>query len=106
VSFRSWQLTSVLDVQLHILHYGGVVTGMILWPDFAAFFQRSPKGVYTDPPAGTYPLESAYGHAVFCTGWNDVEGWWLCKNSWGPGFADGGFFRVSGAMAGGLGFCG
>jgi hypothetical protein len=33
-------------------------------------------------------------HAVQIIGYNNKEEWWLAKNSWGPGFADGGFFKV------------
>ena len=27
-------------------------------------------------------------------GYNNKEEWWLAKNSWGPAFADGGFFKI------------
>jgi cathepsin C len=39
-------------------------------------------------------------HAVMCVGYgSDVIGgreikWWKMKNSWGPGFGEGGYFRV------------
>jgi Papain family cysteine protease len=93
VSFRKQRLLTLVDVQRHILRFGGVVTGMLIYPDFAAFFRANPRGVYKTPSG--YPLETAYGHAIFCLGWNDVEEWWYCKNSWGPKFADNGFFRVT-----------
>jgi hypothetical protein len=34
-------------------------------------------------------------HAIQLVGYNLEEGWWLAKNTWGTGFAEGGFFRVS-----------
>jgi Papain family cysteine protease len=92
VTFSKRRLLSVMEVQRHILRNGGVVTAMLMYPDFAAFFRKNPRGVYKTPTG--YPVQSAIGHAIFCLGWNDVEEWWYCKNSWGPKFADNGFFRV------------
>jgi hypothetical protein len=36
-------------------------------------------------------------------GWDDVGGFWLARNSWGKGFADGGYFRVRGRVPCGAG---
>jgi C1A family cysteine protease len=35
-----------------------------------------------------------YGHAVVITGWNDDEQSWICKNSFGTSWGDGGYFRI------------
>ncbi len=40
------------------------------------------------------------GHAVVIVSYNDDEEYWLCKNSWGSWWADGGYFRI------GYGQCG
>jgi C1A family cysteine protease len=37
----------------------------------------------------------AGGHCVSCVGYNDAEGYWICKNSWGAGFGEGGYFRIA-----------
>ncbi len=34
-------------------------------------------------------------HCVEVIGYNDNESCWLCKNSWGPGWGDQGFFRIA-----------
>lgn len=36
------------------------------------------------------------GHLVAVVGWDDVGGYWIVKNSWGPGWnaAEDGFFRL------------
>jgi MYXO-CTERM domain-containing protein len=33
-------------------------------------------------------------HAVMLVGYNDTEGYWIVKNSWGPAFGENGFFRI------------
>jgi Leucine-rich repeat (LRR) protein len=38
------------------------------------------------------PVDS---HAVQLVGYDLDHGWWLAKNSWGTGFAEGGYFRVN-----------
>jgi C1A family cysteine protease len=40
------------------------------------------------------------GHCVCVVGYNDADGCWLCKNSWGTTFGENGFFRI------GYGECG
>lgn len=40
------------------------------------------------------------GHCVCVVGYDDVNQCWICKNSWGPGFGESGFFRI------GYGQCG
>src|SRR5206468_3305820 len=34
-------------------------------------------------------------HCVSVVGYDDVAGCWICKNSWGPGWGDRGFFRIA-----------
>lgn len=40
------------------------------------------------------------GHCVCVVGYDDAAGCWICKNSWGTGFGESGFFRI------GYGQCG
>ena len=34
------------------------------------------------------------GHAVAVVGYDDTEGYWICKNSWGKSWGENGFFRI------------
>lgn len=44
--------------------------------------------------------DSATNHAVVIVGYNNAGGYWIVRNSWGPGWNDDGYFRV------GYGECG
>jgi C1A family cysteine protease len=35
------------------------------------------------------------GHCVSVVGYNDTGQYWICKNSWGTGFGENGFFRIA-----------
>lgn len=65
----------------------GSVTGcFIVYQDF--FSYRS--GVYRHVSGG-----QAGGHCVEIIGYNDSQGCWICKNSWGSNWGEGGFFRIA-----------
>ena len=64
----------------------GSVTGcFIVYQDF--FSYRS--GVYRHVSGG-----SAGGHCVEIIVYNDAQSCWICKNSWGSNWGEGGFFRI------------
>jgi C1A family cysteine protease len=88
-------------VKKHILVHGGVASAMCLFPDFKDYFSQAVNNnssmIYDIPySTAAYLLTNGFavGHAVFCTGWNDVEQYWMCKNSWGTSWAEGGYFKV------------
>ncbi|MBN9311674.1 MAG: hypothetical protein BGO40_09310 [Chryseobacterium sp. 39-10] len=35
------------------------------------------------------------GHCVCIVGYDTAGGYWICKNSWGPGFGESGFFKIA-----------
>lgn len=59
---------------------------MEVYSDF--YYYRS--GVYQRTASATYKG----GHAVVIIGYNDKEGYWICKNSWGTDWGEEGFFRI------------
>jgi C1A family cysteine protease len=65
---------------------GPLVTCFTVYDDFFAY--RS--GVYSHK-SGNWDG----GHCVSCVGYNDAGGYWICKNSWGTGFGESGYFRIA-----------
>jgi C1A family cysteine protease len=65
---------------------GPVSTCFVVYNDF--FSYRS--GVYRHISG-----EVAGGHCVSIVGYNDVGGYWICKNSWGVNWGDHGFFCIA-----------
>jgi len=65
----------------------GAVTGCFLvYNDFFAY----KSGVYRHVSGAL-----AGGHCVAIIGYDDSQSCWICKNSWGPGWGDNGFFRIA-----------
>ncbi len=65
----------------------GSITGcFVVYQDF--FNYRS--GVYRHVSGN-----SAGGHCVEICGYNDAQGCWICKNSWGTNWGEGGYFRIA-----------
>ena len=64
----------------------GSITGcFIVYQDF--FSYRS--GVYRHVTG-----DSAGGHCVEICGYDDSQACWICKNSWGTGWGESGYFRI------------
>jgi C1A family cysteine protease len=70
----------------YIATYGSITACLVIYQDF--FSYRS--GVYRHLSGGV-----AGGHCVSLIGYSDSEGCWIAKNSWGPGWGDGGFFKIA-----------
>ena len=64
-----------------------VIAWMELYTDFAAYT----GGVYDHVREGEV---YAGNHFVLLIGWDDAQDAWICKNSWGTAWGEGGFFRI------------
>ncbi|KIZ05247.1 hypothetical protein MNEG_2713 [Monoraphidium neglectum] len=99
-SFAFFDLLEQWEVQRHLRNHGGVITRVDLTPEFMAFFNATPRGVLTSAPPARGKVEQ---HAVVIVGYDNIEGWWRVRNSWGVDWGDGGYFRIGYTAAFSLG---
>lgn len=81
------RLTSIQAMKDWISTKGAVIACYTVYDDFYAY--RS--GVYRK---SSNPGQLRGGHCVCCIGYNDAQQAWICKNSWGTGFGESGYFRI------------
>jgi C1A family cysteine protease len=79
------QVLAIAERKAYLADRGPMVGGLAVYNDFFAY--RS--GVYRRTSN-----ELAGYHAVSIIGYDDTQQCWICKNSWGPGWGDSGFFRM------------
>ncbi|MDQ1589658.1 MAG: hypothetical protein QOG71_285 [Pyrinomonadaceae bacterium] len=88
----SWSaILPIADRKNALATKGPLVAGLAVFQDFFSY----KTGVYKHVSGAL-----AGYHAVSCIGYDDVQKCWICKNSWGTGWGDGGFFKI------GYGQCG
>lgn len=78
------------NIKEALITYGPVLTSYDVYEDFSAYS----GGIY-EHVSGNYEA----GHAVAIVGykdddWMDSKGYWICKNSWGKGWGEDGYFRI------------
>jgi len=69
----------------YISTFGSITACLDVYQDFFSYG----GGVYRHV-TGAY----AGGHCVCIIGYDDAQGCWIAKNSWGNGWGDGGYFRI------------
>jgi cathepsin B len=87
VSGSSQALTCATQMKQEIMKNGPVQTGFIVYEDFMHY----KSGVYKHTHG-----EQLGGHAVKVVGWGEEDGqkYFIAQNSWGPNWAENGFFRI------------
>lgn len=84
ISNSGWTEPAVDSIKAAI--YKGPVVGQFdVYDDFFGYA----GGVY-EHISGSYLGE----HSVTMLGWSDADSCWICKNSWGPGWGEQGWFRI------------
>ena len=87
VSIKDYRrLTSIAEMQEWISTKGGLLTAFNVHEDF--MYYRS--GIYEYIEG-----QLLAGHAVAIVGYDTKEECWICKNSWGGRWGEGGFFRIA-----------
>lgn len=74
------------NIKTQISTYGSVTACMDVYQDF--FSYRT--GVYRHVTGSL-----AGGHCICLIGYDDAQGCWIGKNSWGTGWGESGFFRIA-----------
>lgn len=69
------------------VYYCGSATVCVDADDAA--FKSYRSGIYNVKSKGGQP-----NHAVLCVGFNDTDGYWVIKNSWGEGWGDKGYAKI------------
>ncbi len=86
------ELRSVSAMKEWIATKGPVAGCFSVYSDFSAYS----SGVYRKTPNAVL----RGGHCIAVIGYDDAASAWICKNSWGEGFGENGYFRI------GYGECG
>ncbi len=77
---------------------GPVTASFDVYTDFDAFFNNPANRYAVYHYDGTSGRRG--GHSVVIVSYDETNQYWLCKNSWGSAWADGGYFRIGFAQCG------
>jgi hypothetical protein len=97
----AWVARDENSMKTAIANYGPIVVTLAVYTDFYYYG----GGVYRHTSGNIEGL-----HAVLAVGYNDTGRYFIVKNSWGPYWGEGGYFRISydevSAQRFGWGWCG
>jgi len=81
-------LTNPNSIQVNLMQYGPVDTGMQVYQDFMNY----ESGIYVHTSG-----ELLGGHAIKIVGWGQQNGenYWIVANSWGTSWGMDGFFYIA-----------
>ncbi|EMS77554.1 putative serine protease [Desulfotignum phosphitoxidans DSM 13687] len=97
VQFSGWHRLPANDIETFkraIMTFGALDVAVLAQEDFS-FYEG---GIFSDDlTEASFPLEfySPTNHAVSLVGWDDDEQVWILRNSWGPGWGEDGYMRIS-----------
>lgn len=87
VKIKNWRrIFSTPQAKEWISSIGPIMTGMNVYHDF--FYYRN--GIYRNAHGGYIG-----NHAVCIVGYDDANSCWICKNSWGQGWGESGWFKIA-----------
>jgi len=83
-----WGVPAVADIKQAVTDYGPVAVGVCAGDAMMHYT----GGVFDTDESS----ECTYGtnHAVILAGWDDAEGVWILRNSWGAGWGESGYMQI------------
>ncbi|PNH09219.1 Digestive cysteine proteinase 2 [Tetrabaena socialis] len=88
-SFTLDIFTDLALAKEHMRDWGAIMTLFMVHTDIHNWKATDPPYVWD----GISPEQ--FNHGITIVGYNDEGGYWIAKNSWGPGFGDNGYIRMS-----------
>lgn len=96
VKFAEWHripCSDIAAIKTAIMTYGVVDVAV----QAGSAFQAYSGGIYSDSNTACSGSPCDYtttNHAVALVGWNDTDGAWILRNSWGPSWGENGYMRI------------
>ncbi len=88
IDWKNLDDTAVDAIKKAVLDYGPVSVAVCV----GTAFQEYSGGVFQTNEATA--CNSNVNHAVVITGWDDADGAWIIRNSWGPAWGESGSMRI------------
>jgi C1A family cysteine protease len=85
ISSWNWLSNDTVSIETS-LQYAPVVAAIDVYSDFFSYH----GGIYRHTSGGYVG-----GHCVAIVGYDNTEGYWICKNSWGTSWGESGWFRIA-----------
>ncbi len=89
ITFPDWGYITLAEINVDLIKQALMIHPVSASYTVYADFYSYNSGVYEHVSG-----EEEGGHAILIVGWNDADECWICKNSWGPGWGDDGYFRI------------
>ncbi|MCX8062478.1 MAG: protease inhibitor I42 family protein, partial [Anaerolineales bacterium] len=86
---RYVEIPSVAEIKQAIYTYGPVAAAVCAGPAFSSY--RS--GIFSTDEKSSCG-SNMVDHGVVLVGWDDAQGVWILRNSWGPYWGEGGYMRI------------
>jgi C1A family cysteine protease len=99
VEFGDLTNSNDYDIKTALFNEGPIITTMVIYESFINY----KKGQIYEPKSGEDPIVQdgkLAGHMVSIVGYNDNQGYWICKNSWGTNWGENGFFKIKYGVCG------
>jgi len=77
----------ITSIKNALVQFGPLTAGMVVYSDFSGYT----GGVYEHPGSDPDPMN----HVVAIVGYDDAQNCWICKNSWGTGWGEDGWFKIA-----------